>query len=183
MTTTQIPTECDEKPTMKEPIDYDARQHLARNHWPHGKRGFVVHYVLLDYWTEAGQFQWEHHAKALAAYLLKEGKTVRISKTFECMELGEPITQEQFNAEKSKLKELDDELASIVLPPEQPVPEWAMTKAQHNALMRSDTLELTDDEKSHGYHFCHEFDGLLRTNVGEEFQCDCLKGEKPNVDD
>lgn len=78
----------------------DSRLLLGHNHWPHGKRGFVVHFLLGEYWTEAGEFIWEQHAKALAVFLLKDGKTVRISKTFECMELGEPITPEQFQAQK-----------------------------------------------------------------------------------
>lgn len=59
-----------------------------------------------------------------------------------------------------------------------PLPKWAMTNARFKALMDDDELALTDDEKAHGYHFCHEFDGLLRTNTGEEFQCDCLKAVK-----
>lgn len=50
-----------------------------------------------------------------------------------------------------------------------------MTLERFKALMDDDDLPLTEDEKKQGYHFCWEFDGLLRTNQDEEFQCDCLK--------
>lgn len=70
----------------------DSDDMLGWNHWPHGKQGFRVDYVLGEYWTEVGTTRYEHHAKFLAQALLKEGKTVRISKTFECMEVGEAIT-------------------------------------------------------------------------------------------
>lgn len=51
----------------------------------------------------------------------------------------------------------------------------AMNEKRFNELMRNDDLPLTPEELKQGYHFCYEFDGLLRTNTGEEFQCDCLK--------
>lgn len=41
---------------------------------------------------------------------------------------------------------------------------------------------LTQTEIDEGWHFCHEFDGLLRTNneEGENgFKCDCLKESSP----
>lgn len=41
-------------------------------------------------------------------------------------------------------------------------------------LMDDDSLDLTEAEIAQGWHFCHEFDLLLRTNKEEEFQCTCI---------
>lgn len=50
-----------------------------------------------------------------------------------------------------------------------------MTDERYHELMRSDDVELTKEELAEGWHFCIEFDGLLRNNNGDEFKCDCLK--------
>lgn len=55
-----------------------------------------------------------------------------------------------------------------------------MNDARYNLLMESDTEPLTPEEIAQGWHFCYEFDGLLRNNAEEKaedagaFQCDCL---------
>ena len=58
-----------------------------------------------------------------------------------------------------------------------------MTEERYNHLMKFDCEEnLTQDEVKEGWHFCLEFDGLLRNNNEEEpeaFKCDCLKDWKP----
>jgi len=36
-----------------------------------------------------------------------------------------------------------------------------MSNARYAALMDSDSLLLTQEEKDAGYHFCHDWDGLL----------------------
>ncbi len=54
-----------------------------------------------------------------------------------------------------------------------------MTKERYRALMEWDSdLPLTREEIAQGWHFCPEFDGLLRSNLAQEpgeFECDCLK--------
>ena len=54
-----------------------------------------------------------------------------------------------------------------------------MTDERWRALMADDKLDLTPEEIKEGWHFCYEFDGLLRNNNEEDFKCDCerLKNE------
>lgn len=55
-----------------------------------------------------------------------------------------------------------------------------MTDERYVALMKDDSLKLTEDELREGWHFCCEFDGLLvGPGMGEQAFCDCLKCEKP----
>lgn len=57
-----------------------------------------------------------------------------------------------------------------------------MTNERFQALMDNDDLPLTQAEQDQGWHFCDEFDGLLRNNAedmaesSDAFQCDCMKG-------
>jgi hypothetical protein len=53
-----------------------------------------------------------------------------------------------------------------------------MTTERFNQLMTDDEQNLTDQEIKEGWHFCWEFDGLLRNNnEPDEYQCDCLSDE------
>lgn len=50
-----------------------------------------------------------------------------------------------------------------------------MTDERYSSLMDMEkNLELTQDEIKEGWHFCSEFDGLLRNNNEEEFKCTCF---------
>ena len=54
-----------------------------------------------------------------------------------------------------------------------------MTNERYNQLMNNEDSELTQEEINQGWHFCFEFDGLLRNNNEEDhhelgFKCDCL---------
>lgn len=52
-----------------------------------------------------------------------------------------------------------------------------MTDARFKELMEGDNTtgpHMTPEEWAEGWHFCHEFDGLLRKNEPqEEFICTC----------
>lgn len=50
-----------------------------------------------------------------------------------------------------------------------------MSQQRWNLLMSlaGENQRLTPEEIAQGYHFCHEFDGLMRTNQDEEYKCDC----------
>lgn len=54
-----------------------------------------------------------------------------------------------------------------------------MTKERWNYMMSNKAwyadTELTPIEINQGWHFCFEFDGLLRNNNEEKFQCTCIK--------
>lgn len=52
-----------------------------------------------------------------------------------------------------------------------------MTDERYNFLMGNRDAVLTVEELADGWHWCLEFDGLLRNNKEEEFQCDCYKTE------
>lgn len=58
-----------------------------------------------------------------------------------------------------------------------------MTDERYTELMADKGIELTPNEIKSGWHFCWEFDGLLRNNNEEEFQCDCLKESSPTSHD
>jgi len=49
-----------------------------------------------------------------------------------------------------------------------------MTDERYHDIMNND-LELTQEEFNEGWHFCFEFDGLLRNNKEEDFKCTCLE--------
>lgn len=55
-----------------------------------------------------------------------------------------------------------------------------MTTDRFHALMRDDTLALTPEEQAEGWHFCHEFDGLLvKGDPNQEYCGDaCIEGER-----
>jgi len=57
-----------------------------------------------------------------------------------------------------------------------------MTEERYNALMGDLELELTDDERREGWHWCWEFDGLLvGPGMGEQQFCgDFCKQQNPN---
>lgn len=50
-----------------------------------------------------------------------------------------------------------------------------MTDARWNELMDSNNLEamLGDDELTEGWHWCADFDGLLRNKDEEDYKCSC----------
>ena len=50
-----------------------------------------------------------------------------------------------------------------------------MTDERYRFLMKNDEEPLTEEELAAGWHFCWEFDGLLRNNNEEDFKCDCLE--------
>ena len=49
-----------------------------------------------------------------------------------------------------------------------------MTDKRYADLMADENLELTKEEILEGWHFCWEFDGLLRNNNEEDFKCTCF---------
>jgi hypothetical protein len=54
-----------------------------------------------------------------------------------------------------------------------------MTKERYRDLMRDEHLELTADEIFEGWHFCHDFDGLLVGPGMTECEfCHCTKEAK-----
>jgi len=54
-----------------------------------------------------------------------------------------------------------------------------MTDKRYHELMKWDSeLKLTKKEINEGWHFCLEFDGLLRNNNEEDFKCECLKTQE-----
>lgn len=54
-----------------------------------------------------------------------------------------------------------------------------MTKERWIQLQEGDdSQKLTPQEIAAGWHWCHEFDGLLRNNREDDFQCDCLGPHK-----
>jgi len=52
-----------------------------------------------------------------------------------------------------------------------------MTNERYNLLMGKDEIPLTEEEMREGWHWCYDFDGLLRNNNEEEYQCDCLANQ------
>ena len=48
-----------------------------------------------------------------------------------------------------------------------------MTDERWRALMADEELHLTPEEIKEGWHWCYDFDGLLRNNNEEDFKCDC----------
>lgn len=50
-----------------------------------------------------------------------------------------------------------------------------MTQERWNFLMSDEgqNESLTEKEIKEGFHFCWEFDGLLRNSNEEDFKCDC----------
>ena len=56
-----------------------------------------------------------------------------------------------------------------------------MTDERYHALMNQyQELPLTQEEIKEGWHFCLEFDDLLRNNNEEDFKCEYLK-EQPTT--
>ena len=54
-----------------------------------------------------------------------------------------------------------------------------MTDARFKELMEDDRKPMTPEEWAEGWHYCHEFDGLLRKNEpAEEFFCTCREDGK-----
>jgi regulator of replication initiation timing len=49
-----------------------------------------------------------------------------------------------------------------------------MTNERWIALMGDETKNLTAEEIKEGWHFCHEFDGILRQPIDESLVCTCL---------
>ena len=53
-----------------------------------------------------------------------------------------------------------------------------MTNERFNELMRNEDLSLTPEEIAQDWHFCYEFDGLLRKPRDDDdprsFECNCL---------
>ncbi len=55
-----------------------------------------------------------------------------------------------------------------------------MTQERYCQLMENDELPLTTEEINLGWHFCHEFDGLLvGPEMHELYGCTCLPGDHP----
>jgi hypothetical protein len=52
-----------------------------------------------------------------------------------------------------------------------------MTDERYQELMKADDLPLTKEEMAEGWHWCLEFDGLLRNNNEDTYKCDCLEGK------
>ncbi len=48
-----------------------------------------------------------------------------------------------------------------------------MTDERYKELDESDLCHLTQEEVKQGWHYCFEFDGLLRNSNEENFKCTC----------
>jgi hypothetical protein len=48
-----------------------------------------------------------------------------------------------------------------------------VTDERYHALNGKEEIPLTEEEIKQGWHFCWEFDGLVRNSNEEEFKCDC----------
>lgn len=57
-----------------------------------------------------------------------------------------------------------------------------MTTERWQHLMSNDNENLRQDEVDEGWHFCWEFDGLLRNNNEVTFQCTCFS-QKASISD
>lgn len=49
-----------------------------------------------------------------------------------------------------------------------------MSETRWQMLMNDSELKLTEDEIAQGWHFCPEFDELLRNTKEAEFKCGCV---------
>lgn len=55
-----------------------------------------------------------------------------------------------------------------------------MTRERYEKLMKDDSEKLTTEEIKEGWHFCHEFDGLLvGPEMGELNSCRCFPPDHP----
>lgn len=53
-----------------------------------------------------------------------------------------------------------------------------MTKELYNQLNGIDDYKMTQEEIRSGWHFCYEFDGLVRNSNEDQFVCDCNEFQK-----
>lgn len=58
---------------------------------PWGNQRFQVDYVVGEWWSEYATAPNKDNANKIAVELLRQGKTVRVSRVCECIELGNPM--------------------------------------------------------------------------------------------